>query len=326
MFDFKRQLLFKKIYKTIKKYDNIIIARHIGADPDALGSQFALKELIKNKYPTKKVYAIGNPANRFKFMGTLDKVEEIKHDDTLLIVLDTPDTKRVDGANIKDYKNIIKIDHHPKVDEYANIELIDENASSTCQLILEFAFRNNLKLNTNIAENIYTGIVSDTGRFMYTYTSTDTFKLINKLLKQTNINFTSLYDPLYMRPLSEIKFQGYIFENMKVTANGVGYIKITDEILKKYNVDSASTGNIISELKCVNEILVWVFLTEDIKSNLIRANIRSRGPIINETASKYGGGGHKFASGARLNDWTKAEELINDLDKITLEYTNNSQD
>lgn len=321
MFDLKRHLLFKKIYKNIKKYDNIIIARHIGADPDALGSQFALKQLIKNKYPHKKVYAIGNPANRFKFMGTLDKVEEINYDDTLLIVLDTPDIKRVDGANIKDYKNIIKIDHHPKVDEYANIEIIDENSSSTCQLILEFAFANRLKLNTTIAQNIYTGIVSDTGRFMYAYTSTSTFKLVTKLLDKTNINFTSLYEPLYMRPLSEIKFQGYIFENIKVTENGVGYIKITDEILKKYNVDSASAGNIISELKCVNEILVWVFLTEDTKSNLIRANIRSRGPIINTTASKFGGGGHKFASGARLTNWSQAEDLINDLDKITLEYS-----
>lgn len=320
MINFQRQLLFRQIYKQIKKYKTIVIARHIGADPDALGSQFALKELIKNKYPQKNVYAIGNPSNRFKFMGNLDRVEEIAYEETLLIVLDTPDIKRIDGANINDYNYVIKIDHHPEIDKYANIELVDDSSSSTCQLILEFIFRNGLRLDTTIAKNLYTGIVADTGRFMHGYTSQTTFKLVTKLLKKTNIDFTSLYEPLYMRPLSEIRFQGYIFENMEVTDNNLCYIKITDELLKEYNVDSASAGNIISELKCVNEILVWVFLTEDKKSNLIRANIRSRGPIINEVASKYGGGGHKFASGARLTSWQQAENLISDLDELTLEY------
>lgn len=320
MVNLQRYLLLKKIFKEIKKYNTIVIARHIGADPDALGSQFALKELIKNKYPNKFVYAIGNPSNRFKFMGILDKIEEINYDETLLIVLDTPDIKRIDGVNITDYKNIIKIDHHPFIDKYANIELIDDNASSTCQLILELVFANRLKMTTNIAKNLYLGIVADTGRFMHAYTSKHTFELVTKLLEQTNIDFTSLYEPLYMRPLSEVKFQGYIFENIEVTDNGVGYIKITDEILKEYGVDSASTGNIISELKCVNEILVWIFLTEDKKSDLIRVNIRSRGPIINEIATKYGGGGHKFASGVRLTSWNEAENLIDDLDNLTKKY------
>ena len=123
-----------------------------------------------------------------------------------------------------------------------------------------------------------------------------------------------------MRPLSEIRFQGYIYENMEVTENGVAYIKITEELLKEYEVDSASSGNIISELKCIDEILIWIFLTEDKKSNLIRANIRSRGPIINEIAAVYGGGGHKFASGARLTSWNQADNLIKDLELIAEEF------
>lgn len=312
--------IYKKIYKEIKKYPTIVIARHIGADPDALGSQFALRELIKNKFPSKNVYAIGNPSNRFKFMGVLDKVEEIDKNKTLLIVLDTPDVKRIDSICLEDYRNIIKIDHHPFVEKYANIELIDDNASSTCQLILEFLFKNRLSLSEAIAKNIFIGIVSDTGRFMHNYTSQRTFELMNKLLKKTNIDFTSLYEPLYMRPLSEIRFQGYIYENMEVTENGIAYIKITEDLLKEYEVDSASAGNIISELKCVSEILIWIFLTEDKKSNLIRANIRSRGPIINEIATIYGGGGHKFASGARLTSWNQADNLIKDLDELAKKY------
>ena len=312
--------IYRKIYKEIKKYNTIVIARHIGADPDALGSQFALKELILNKFPTKNVYAIGNPSNRFKFMGNLDKPEIIDYENALLIVLDTPDIKRIDGVHLRDYKSVIKIDHHPVVDEFATIEIVDETSSSTSQLILEFIFKNRLHLTNSIAKNLYTGIVSDTGRFMHSYTSAKTFELVTKMLKKTNLDFTSTYEPLYMRPITEFRFQGYIYENMEVTENGLAYIKVTDDLLKEYNVDSASSGNIISELKCIDEILVWVFLTEDKKSNLIRANIRSRGPIINEVAANYGGGGHKLASGARLTSWDQAEDLINDLEEIVENY------
>lgn len=314
--------IYRKIYKEIKKHDTIVIARHIGADPDALGSELALKELILNKFPKKNVYAIGNPSNRFKFMGTLDKLEDVDTSRALLIVLDTPDLKRIDGAKINDYKTVIKIDHHPIVDNFGSIEVVDDNASSTSQLILELIFKNRLKLTKSIAEKLYIGIVSDTGRFMHDYTSTRTFELVTKMLKKTNLDFTKIYEPLYKRPLAEFRFQGYIYENMDVTENGLAYIKISDDLLKEYEVDSASSGNIISELNCIEEILVWIFLTEDKKSNLIRANIRSRGPAINSIAAIYGGGGHKLASGARLTSWSQAENLIEDLDKVVEKYLN----
>ena len=137
----------------------------------------------------------------------------------------------------------------------------------------------------------------------------------------SNIEFTNLYSSLYTRPLSEVKFEGYIYQNLEITNNHVAYIKLTDEILKKFEVDSASAGNMINDLKYVNEILVWVFFSEDTKMNIIKANIRSRGPVINEIASKYGGGGHKYASGARLKSWIDADNLIKDLDEITSTYS-----
>ncbi len=310
---------FKQIKKQIKIYNNIFIARHIGADPDALGSTIALRDLIKEKYPNKSVYAIGNPANRFKFMGNLDKVENIPKN-SLLIVLDTPDSKRIDGIDINEFDFIIKIDHHPFIEKYANIEYIDDTASSTCQIILEFIYTCHYKLNKSIAEKLYLGIASDTNRFLYDYTTVKTFELVTKMLKETKINFTSLYESLYCKPLNEVKLQGYIYQNMTVTENGVAYIKITDALIKEFGIDSASAGNMINNLNYVNEILVWIFLSEDVKSNVIRANIRSRGPIINEVASRYGGGGHKFASGARLADWDLADKLISSLDELTKKY------
>ncbi len=316
---------FKAVAKMIKKYNNIVIARHIGADPDALGSQLALREMIKNMYPNKKVLAIGNPSSRFKFMGTLDKCDDIT-EPTLLIVLDTPDIKRIDGAILDDYDYVIKIDHHPVVDDFANLSIVMEDASSTAQILLELFFANRFKITESTARLLYLGVVSDTDRFLHDYTSVKTFALVTKLLEETNIDFTSLYAPLYMRPLAEIRFQGYIYQNMEITENGLAYIKITDDLLKEYGVDSASAGNMINDLKFVNEIITWAFFTEDKKSNLIRVNIRSRGPYINEIASKYNGGGHKYASGARLTSPKQIDDLIEDLDQAVLKYKENIEE
>lgn len=312
--------IYKQIFKQIKKYDTIVIARHIGADPDALGSQFALKNIILELFPDKKVYTVGNPASRFKFFGSQDKIDNLNTSKAMCIVLDTPDIKRIDGANINNFEYIIKIDHHPIIDKYANIEVIDDDACSTCQLILEFAFANKINLSKSVGEKLYLGIVGDTDRFLHDYTSPKTFKLVSKLLEQTNIDFTGLYGCLYQRPLNEVRFEGYIYQNLTLTDNGVAYIKITDKLMKEYGVDSAAAGNMINDLKFVNEITVWIFLSEDIKSNLIRANIRSVGPYVNDTAAKYGGGGHKYASGAKLKDWETADKLINELDDLTKKY------
>ena len=313
--------LFKEILKQIKKYDNIVIARHIGADPDALGSQFALKELIYVNFPNKKVYAVGAIASRFRFMGNLDQIDNVDLSKALLIVVDTPDIKRIDGIdNLNDFGNVIKIDHHPFVDKFGEIEYIEDGASSASQLVFKFALDCKLKLTKKIAENIYIGIVGDTDRFLHDYTSNETFSLVTKLLEMTNIDFTKLYEPLYSRPLAEVRFQGYIYQNLVLTEHKVAYIKLTDDVMKKFEVDSASAGNMINDLKFVNELLIWVFFSEDTKSGIIKANIRSRGPVINEVAMKYGGGGHIYASGARLKSWTDAENLIKDLDEVMKNY------
>ena len=314
--------IYKQIFKVIKKYDTIVIARHIGADPDALGSQFALKEIILKTFPNKKVYAVGNPASRFKFFGNNEKIDNIDTTKGLLIVLDTPDIKRIDGVSLNNFEYVIKMDHHPIIDKYANIELIDEDSCSTSQLILEFIFNNKIEINKEIGEKLYLGIVGDTDRFLHDYTSSKTFSLVTRLLEETNIDFTSLYKVLYQRPISEIRFEGYIYKNLILTENGVAYIKIIDRKLKEFGVDSAAAGNMINDLKFVNEIIVWVFLTEDIKSNLIRANIRSVGPYINDVATKFGGGGHKYASGVKLKTWDDSDKLINELDELVKNYKN----
>lgn len=312
---------FRRIIKKIKKYDTIVITRHVGADPDALASQIALRDIILNTYPKKKVYAVGNPASVFKYLGILDKFNEEMYKNSLLICLDVPDAGRVDGVDVKLFKDSIKIDHHPFVEKYCKLEWIDDKASSTCQMIMELVLNSKLKLTKSAAEKLYIGLVADTDRFLFDYTTTKTFDIVSKIIKMTDINFTNLYEALYLRPLKEVKFQSYLTTNLKVTDNGFGYIVATDEMLRKFDVDAATARNMVNNFYYIDEIVAWAVFTIDTKSDSIRGSIRSRGPIINEVASKYNGGGHKFASGVRLKKESEIDNIIKDLDKVCEKFT-----
>ena len=313
--------MLKKIYKKIKEYDYIVIARHIGADPDALGSAIGLKEIILNTFPKKNVSCIGVYSAKFKFMGNLDTVDEEKIKDSLLIVLDTPDLKRIDGVeDVSAYKEVIKIDHHPEVDHFSNITWVDEEESSVCQMIIELTYSTKLKMCKSAAEKLFMGLVADTNRFLYKCTSLKTLELTCKLINDNNIDFTSLYCQLYSRPLAEARFEGYISQNMTITENGLAYIKIDDDVLNEFGVDSSTTGSIVGNYYDIEEILVWVFFTKDSSQDIIKVNARSNGPVINTTLEKYNGGGHKFASGARFTNEKDVDKLIKDLDNLCKNY------
>lgn len=318
---FFKESIYKKIYDKIKKAQIIVIARHVGPDPDALGSSLGLKQIILDNFPEKTVYAIGNPAAKFNYLGSLDKIpEDLNNDNALLIVTDTPDRKRVDGVDPLNFKNSIKIDHHPYIEKTCSIEWIDDKASSASQMIIELVLNTKLSFTKESAEKIYAGVVADTNRFMFAYTSPKTFNLVSKMIENTNMDITKVYENLYLRNYKDIKFQGYLSQNINITEENVGYIIINNDILKEYGVDPATPGNMINNFNYINEILVWVTATEDKELGSYRVSIRSRGPIINDVASAHGGGGHIYASGTRLKTEEEINSLIKDLNKRVREY------
>lgn len=313
-------LVTKKIFGKIKKYQNIVIARHIGPDPDAIASQISLRDSIKLTFPTKNVSAIGMGVSKFKKYGLLDKAPDINTKEALLIVLDVPGPARIDGATIEQYKDVIKIDHHPFEVAMGETEWVDDTSSSTCQLIAELIMDTKLQMDEKIAGNLYLGIISDSDRFLLSYTSSKTLMIAAKLVNDYHLDLPKLYASLYERPLAEVRFQGFLAENMNVTDNGLGYIKISAADIIKYGVDSATASNMINDFNYIKEVIVWTFITYDERNDLYKVNIRSRGPVINEIAAKYNGGGHKFASGVRTNKSEDIDHLIQDLDEACKTY------
>ena len=310
--------IIKKIYKKIKAYDTIVVARHIGPDPDAVSSEIALRDSIKETFPNKKVYAVGSGVSKFKYIGSLDKINEDELVNPLLIVVDIPNISRLDSVTFDKYKDVIKIDHHPVEDHMGEVEWVDVNASSAAELIAELILNSRLKLTKEVAKNLFIGIVSDSNRFLLS--STRTLNLVAQLVDKSRIKPKEIYPLLYNRPLNEVRFQGFIAHSMILTDNGLAYMKINTEDINKYNVDTSTASNMINDFNYIDEVLVWTFITYDEKNDIYKVNIRSRGPIINEIASHYNGGGHIFASGVRTNNKSDIDKLLNELDLACQKY------
>ena len=312
--------LEKVIYREIKKYQNIVIARHISPDPDAIASQIALRDSIKKTFPQKKVFAVGMGVSKFKEYVLLDKSDFAGMEKVLLIITDVLNLDRVDGIENLKYDKIIKIDHHPAEKQEADISYVNETASSTCEIVANLIMNTKLELDSNIAGNLFLGIASDSDRFRIRGTTTETFKTIIKLIEKTNLDFVSLYDILYERPMNEIRFHAYLSENLNISENGFGYVKISSEVIKEFKVDTATASNMVNDFNYIKDLYVWTFITYDDKNEIYKVNIRSRGPVINEIASKYHGGGHKFASGVRTKSEEDIDNLLKDLDLECQKY------
>ena len=233
--------IYKAIYNEIKKYKKIYIARHIGPDPDAFGSTMALKDSIKLTFPEKEVYAVGTSVSRFKYFGKIDKIEDFDYENALLIVTDTPDNRRVEVENFLSFKNVLKIDHHPKVDTFGKVELIDENASSACELVYDVIENTKLKSNSEIAGYLYMGIVSDTNRFLYNC-NYKTFEKVSIMVKKYNLDIEDLYRKVYAKPLSEMRLMGHIASSLRVDKYGFAYIEIDEEIIESLGADLSSAS------------------------------------------------------------------------------------
>lgn len=307
----------RQIIDTIESFDKIIIHRHVRPDPDAYGSQIGLKELISLNYPEKTVLAAGMHDNTLDFMAKPDHVTDEDFKDALIIVTDTANTGRIDDERYTLGKTLIKIDHHPNDDAYGDLLWVDTNASSTSELIYELFEEakdyKNWTMDASVARLLFAGIVGDTGRFMFQSTTLKTMEYSGKLLSY-GFDRTELFNGMYEVERNLLQLKGYVYENFTMDDNGVGSIKLTREILQKYDVKESEASLLVGSLADVKGMQCWVFFIED--PNEIRVRLRSKGPIINGIAKKYGGGGHPLASGASVKTWEEADLVIEDLKKL----------
>ena len=311
--------MFEKSLELIKKYNTIIIHRHITPDGDAIGSQVGLKYLILENFPDKKVYIVGDDPGRYSFMeySTPETVSDEMYKDALAIVLDTSGAELISDQRYKTAKETLRIDHHIQSAPLTDYEVDDTSYESCCGLIAAFAKEQNLKMNPVIAKSLFTGIVTDSGRFRYDATTSRTFELASFLM-QTPFETDSIYRNLYSQNFEDVLLRAKFVMKIKFTTHNVAYIYTTKEEADSYNRDifyiSRGMVSVMSDIKGID---IWVNFTESDRGVIVE--VRSTKYNINKIAVKYGGGGHEKASGATLKDRDTAMQMLMDLDKLAEE-------
>ena len=312
----------KIILDKIKEYDKILIFRHFRPDGDAIGSTKGFAEILKNTYPEKKIYLQNAGfSNYLAFLGPEDELlpdEEYK--DALGIVLDTGAVHRISNQKYSLCKEIIKFDHHIPLEQYGDYQWVEEERSSTCEMVAAFyeAFKDELKMSKQAATYIYTGMVTDSGRFRFRDVSGNTMRLAGLMLDQ-GVDTEMIYSNLYLEEFEKFKFEAYMHKKMKISENGVASLYVTKAMKKRFKLSNEDASACVSLMDSIKGSLIWLaFIDNDDGS--IRVRLRSRYLTVSELANRYHGGGHAQAAGATVYSKAEMKALLKEADELLKEY------
>ena len=308
--------MFTELLEKIKEFDTIIIHRHSNPDGDALGSQIGLKNIIKENFPAKTVYVVGDMTARFAFMegSEMDTIDDAVYENALAIVLDTSASSLISDERYKSAKATARMDHHIFCEKICDVEVTDTSYESCCGLITEFAIKTGLRLNSLAAKSLFTGMVTDSGRFRYDSTTSQTFRLASRLLEE-EFDTGEVYAGLYADDFQHVRLRAQFILKIQFTSENVGYIYTDKEELASSGVSTFTISRgMVGTMGDLRGVDIWVNFTETDEGVL--AELRSSKYNINTVAVKYGGGGHLKASGATLKNREEAMAMLEDLNEI----------
>lgn len=312
----------KLIFNKIKEYDRIIIFRHFRPDGDAIGSTKGFQRILRLSFPEKDIYLQNDDFSDYlKFLGEEDApIPEFMYKDALGIVLDTGTSARISNKKYVLCKELIKFDHHIPIESYAPIEWVEELRSSTCEMVAAFydALKDELKIDKEAATYIYTGMVTDSGRFRFRDVSSETMRLAGTMLN-FGIDTEWIYANLYMKNIESFKFESFVYSKIKMTENGVAYFHATQAIIDKFELTGEQASASVSYMDSIKGSLIWIAFIDN-PDGTIRVRLRSRFLHVNQIGEKYRGGGHASACGATLHNKKEIKMLLADADALLKEY------
>jgi len=311
-----------RLIELLKSKNDFILATHVQPDGDAIGSLLGLGMLLGNI--GKKVFLSWGEQivipPQYLFLPGIELIEDPSQcpsSSDVFIALDCATLDRLGSLAEKagQAKMLVNIDHHAEKTKFGHINITDENASSTSELVLRICNELGEKLTKNIAVCLYVGIVTDTGKFQYTNTTQNTFDAAKELLDYgilPNKIFQKLYETT---SFNYLKLQGVALSRATLIEDiGLIYTWILQSDLKQTNAELSQAENLIDLLRSVEGINVAVVFKE-LGDNRLNVSLRSKGKInVSKLAENFGGGGHANAAGFKSKDtWKK---VLNDLEKV----------
>lgn len=310
----------EQIIKEIKAHYKIVVLRHQSPDPDALGSQLGLASILHASFPTKVIKVGGKNNGSLNWIGTMDQLTDEDFKDALVIVTDTANTPRIDDQRYNSGHSLIKIDHHPDDDHYGFLNFVFPKSSSTCEVLWDLVKQSNgqLKINDAAARYLYIGLVGDTGRFLYSNTSANTFKVAADLLTY-NFNANKISERLSEITLAQGRLQGYVLDHLTISKSGAAMAIIYLDTLREFGLNMDQAHTIVGVPGLLNSVKAWVIFVQ--KRDLsFRVHLRSKEVPINEIAKEHHGGGHNLASGADAEDERELEKIYKELERAVENY------
>jgi len=305
--------MFEPIVSKIEQYDSIVIFGHINPDGDCYGSQIALRNILRHKYPHKNIYAVGSGLKKFfNIIGKMDVVSDEVITQSLAIVLDSNDIKRLEDQRAATAKDFAKIDHH--IDTFTfheGPEIIDDKATSTCELIYLLAQENNFEIDLTAASALYLGIMTDTARFQFATNFVRMFE-IAKNLCALGVDPVLLNKTNNLVPEHTLDIKSFIYSHIKKDSRGIVYATATKKDREMLGVTSQQIVGNTSLLSYVSGYPIWLIISEtDIGG--MQVEIRSSLHNVQRIATHFGGGGHEFAAGFTIKEFKPEtiEELLN---------------
>lgn len=309
--------MFESILSAIQNYETVIIHRHSRPDGDALGSQIGMKHIILENFPGKAVYTVGDEARFFSFMedSVMDAIPDSVYDGALAIILDTASRPLISDDRYTRAAKCVRIDHHIFCEKIADEEVVDTSFESCCGMVTQFALESGLRLNALAAKSLYTGMVTDSGRFRYDGTTARTFRLASALM-EAGIDTNALFRDLYADDFASKQLKAKFVLKIQFTPANVAYIYTDLSEFRSLGVDTFTVSRaMVNTMADIKGVSIWVNFTETEQGVL--CEIRSNRHNINPIAVKYGGGGHQKASGATVADRETAMAMLRDLDALT---------
>ncbi len=311
-----------RILEKIKEYDRIILFRHKRPDGDAVGSTKGLAAILRLSYPEKEILVINNDYSDYvSFLGEENgPVSDEIYAQSLGIVIDTATTARISNPKYALCRELIKIDHHIPVEHYGDLEWVEEERSSSCEMIATFyaTFSEELKIDADAATYLYAGMVTDSGRFRFRSVSGDTLRAAAVLL-DAGVDLDTLYAHLYMKEFKTLKFQAYVYNRLKMTENGVVSLYVTHAMQERFGLSFEEASAAVSYMDSIKDSLIWIAFIDG-KEDEIRVRMRSRFVTISEIAERYEGGGHACAAGATVHNRRQMQALLKEADERLGEY------
>ena len=310
--------MFEQALALIGEYDRIIIHRHSYPDGDALGSQLGLAALVRDNFPQKEVYVVGDDTSRLSFMNAvMDEIPDEYYENALAVIVDCGASRLINDERYKRAAKTLRIDHHLYCEEIADVDIVDSSYESSSGMVAMFAKESGLKLSPASATALFTGMVTDSGRFVFDSVSARTFELAAFLMSQP-IDTGSLYYNLYAEDFADMIAKADNMHKIKFTPNNVAYIYTAQEDLENGEAAHSVSRKMVGLMRDIKGVYVWANFTES--DDGVLTELRSNRCNINPVAVKYGGGGHKKASGCVVKDRAEAMRLLADLDAVVAEY------